>query len=241
MEGFTTTLSEYDEEIEAALAVMGHGDAGIRATSGGGARAAGPRKLVLMGHSTGGLVLSLWADRNPGRASALVLNSPWLEYQLTAAARSVVAPVVGIQSKFRPAAAMPSIDLGFYHRALSKDKDGEWEFNEQWRPEHGFPVRPAWLSAILAGHAKVASGLSIDVPVLVLLSTRSRLVPRWSDDMMKADVAIDVEIVAARTPKLGRLVTVARIDGAMHDVVLSQRPARDAAFAEISRWLRAYL
>ena len=52
---------------------------------------------MLLGHSTGGLVLSLWADRHPGVASAVVLNSPWLEFQLNAATRAAIAPVLGIQ------------------------------------------------------------------------------------------------------------------------------------------------
>lgn len=229
--GFVDDLSVYDEEIEAALEVMGHGDG----------KEYSPRRLVLMGHSTGGLIFSLWAARNPGRIDALVLNSPWLEYQLTAAARTVAAPVVGLQARLKPKAPMLSIDLGFYHRAVSKKLDGEWDFNDEWRPEHGFTVRPAWLSAILAGHAQVAKGLDIDVPVLTLLSTKSLLVPRWSDEMKRSDVAIDVNIVAARALDLGKLVTIARIENAMHDVVLSEKPARAKAFADISQWLKAYL
>jgi alpha-beta hydrolase superfamily lysophospholipase len=35
-------------------------------------------------------------------------------------------------------------------------------------------------------------------------------------------------------------VTVARIDGAMHDVFLSREPARAAAYAAITRWLEGY-
>lgn len=229
--GYVEDLSEYDEDIEAALDVIGHS----------GTKDQSSRKLILMGHSTGGLILSLWADRNPNRIDALVLNSPWLEYQLTAAARTVAAPVVGLQAKLKPKAPMLSIDLGFYHRAISAKADGEWDFNDEWRPEHGFVVRPAWLSAILAGHARVAKGLDIDVPVLTLLSTRSLLVPKWSDEMKRADVAIDVNIVAARSHDLGKLVTIARIDNAMHDVVLSEKPARLKAFADITQWLKAYL
>jgi pimeloyl-ACP methyl ester carboxylesterase len=35
--------------------------------------------LVVLRHSTGGLVASLWAARNSDRVDALVLNSPWLD------------------------------------------------------------------------------------------------------------------------------------------------------------------
>ena len=236
-EGFIEDLSDYDEEIELALEVMGHGTEKSHSDS----RAAAGRKLVLMGHSTGGLVWSLWADRNPGRADAVVLNSPWLEYQLTAAARALVTPALRAGAKLNPKTKMPSIDFGFYSRTIDIHKDGEWEFNLDWRPEHGFPVRPAWLNAILTGHAKVAAGLDIDAPVFTWLSTKSLLVPRWSPEMKKTDVAIDVNIVAARVHQLGKLVTLSRIENAMHDVILSARPVRQKAFAELTRWLKAYL
>ncbi len=186
-------------------------------------------------------MLSLWADRNPGRASVLVLNSPWLEYQLTAAARTVAAPVVGFQARLNPKAPMANIDMGFYNRAIWNKRDGEWDFNIAWRPEHGFTVRTGWLNAILAGHARIAGGLDITAPVFTLLSTKSLLTPRWSKDMMQADVAIDVNIVAARVHQLGKLTSIARIPNAMHDVFLSQEAARDNAFAHLTTWLKAYL
>lgn len=235
--GFIDNLSDYDEDIEAALEGIGHG---VEGSGHDWARNNG-RKLVLVGHSTGGLVFSLWADRNPGRFDAVVLNSPWLEYQLTAAARALVAPVIKAQKKLKPMAQMPSIDFGFYSRTVDINKDGEWEFNEAWRPEHGFTVRPAWLSAILTGHAKVAAGLDIQAPVFTWLSTRSLLVPKWSPEMMKADVAIDVNIVAERIHKLGKTITLCRVPNAMHDVVLSAAPVRQHAFDELAQWLKAYL
>lgn len=237
LEGFIDDLSHYDEEIEASLELMGHGTA----KSGHDWAVQEGRKLIVMGHSTGGLIMSLWANRNPGRANAVVLNSPWLEYQLTAAARALVTPVIRAGKKLNPLAQMPSIDLGFYSRTIDINKDGEWSFNEDWRPEHGFAVRPAWLSAILAGHAHVAAGLDIDAPVFTWLSTRSLLVPKWNPDMNKADVAIDVNIVADRVHKLGKSITLVRVHDAMHDVILSAKPVRTHAFAELTRWLKAYL
>lgn len=228
--GYIEDLATYDEEIEKALDEMGHGK-----------RDHNKRRLILMGHSTGGLIFSLWVARNAGRCDALILNSPWLEYQLTSAVRKAAAPVLGLQAKLQPKAQLLNIDFGLYNRATSATRDGEWTFNEEWKPAGGFGVRTAWMSAILAGHATVAKGLGITEPVLTLLSDKSMLVPRWHPEMMRSDVAIDVDIVAARARNLGNVMTLVRIPGAMHDVVLSQRPARDQAFAAITQWLRAYL
>jgi alpha-beta hydrolase superfamily lysophospholipase len=228
--GFIEDLNTYDEDIEAALDVMGHG----RGQRNG-------RKLVLMGHSMGGLIFSLWQAHHPARADALVLNAPWLEYQLTSTVRRAAAPVIGLQAKVRPKSQMVNIDFGLYNRATSINRDGEWEFNESWRPAGGFGVRSAWMNAILAGHAEVARGLDITVPVLTLLSDKSLLIPTWRKEMMYCDIAIDVDIVAARCRNLGDTVTIARIRRAMHDVFLSKQPARAQSFDAISRWMKAYL
>ena len=40
---------------------------------------------------------------------------------------------------------------------------------------------------------------------------------------------------------LGRSCTIIRIDGALHDVILSAPEVRAVAYAEIARWLDAYV
>jgi alpha-beta hydrolase superfamily lysophospholipase len=221
--GYVSDLATYDAEIGAAIEIIGR-----------------DRPLILFGHSTGGLTVSLWASRNPGIASALVLNSPWLEFQGRRIGRAAIAPVVNLQARYRPNDQLPVVDLGFYSRTISARLEGEWDYDERLRPLHGFPIHPAWLTAILAGHARVEAGLDIDIPVLVLLSTRSLLSTRWSPAMREADTAIDVEGVARASLRLGSTVTIVRVRDALHDVFLSPRPIREHAFADVARWLRAY-
>ena len=228
--GFVADLATYDEDIEAALVAMGHRGDGRS-----------PREVALMGHSTGGLTLSLWLARHPGRAAALVLNSPWLEFQTREVGRLLLEPVIGARARLTPTRPLPNVDLGFYTRSVSKEFGGEWSYDLAWRPQHGFRTTPAWLSAVFHGQQTVARGLGIGAPVLVLLSARSTLLPRWSPEMMRTDTAIDVDGVAQRSVQLGDLVTVARLDGALHDVVLSSRPVRALAYGRVAQWVGAYL
>lgn len=123
---------------------------------------------------------------------------------------------------------------------MSSRFDGAGDYNDQRRPEHGFPLHPAWLSAILAGHAKVALGLHIDAAVLTLLSWKSALLPRWNTMMLTSDAALDVEQVAQSALRLGNAVTVVRLESALHDVTLSAQDVRERAFAETTRWLLGY-
>ena len=225
--GFVTDLATYDEDIAAARDVMAE-DLPPRH----------PRRLILMGHSTGGLTVSLWATRHPGEAAALVLNSPWLEFQTREVGRALLEPVVQVGARLRPTQLLPPVDPGFYTRVVSDAYGGEWHYDLQWRPERGFRVTPGFLNAVLTGQDRVAHGLDLRVPALVLLSTRSALLPRWDPSMMsRADVALDVEGVARRAVDLGRHVTIVRVDGALHDVVLSSAPVRRAAYDATARWV----
>lgn len=224
--GYITNLEDYDADIAAASAARGD---------------ATGRRLVLLGHSTGGLILSLWASRHPGLADALILNSPWLEFQL-GAARPAIAPMVELQARFWPMDAAPQVDLGFYTRAQRAvaDPDDPMQIDLAWRPEQTMTVHAAWLHAILQGHRAVSAGLGIEVPVCVLLSARTVLPTKWSDELTSADSVLVVDDIARAALKLGSSVTVERIDGALHDVFLSRRDARDDAYARLERWVRGW-
>src|SRR5690606_10663259 len=139
---------------------------------------------------------SLWADRHPGAAAAMVLNSPWLEFQARSFGRHAITPIVELSSRLLPKEHLPEIDMGFYARVVSKEFDGEWSYDPKWKPFNAFPTPVAWLRAVLVGHAKVQAGLNIDVPILVLISDKSALKLQWDPLMAQADSVLDVEVVA---------------------------------------------
>lgn len=225
--GYITDLDDYDADISAALEAMDRGE----------------RRLVLLGHSTGGLTLSLWASRHPGVASALILNSPWLEFQLSGITRAALAPVVSLRARLHPLDVAPQVDLGLYARAQREvaDPDDPVVIDPRWRPDQTMAVYAGWFNAVLMGHARVAAGLSIDVPVCVLLSARSALPTRWSDELTGVDSVLNVDEIARAALRLGSSVTIERIDGAIHDVFLSRHEAREDAYARLNRWVLGFV
>lgn len=225
--GYTDDLQKYDQDLHAALDV-------IRDEIGPHGR------VMIMGHSTGGLISVLWAHRHPGAVDGLVLNSPWLELQGSAIVRYASGPALAQLARFQPRSPLPNIDPGFYARSVEQRFGGEWTVDEAWRPTPSFPVRAGWLRAITAGHATVARGLTIECPILMLASARTVISPRWSEDMRAADSVLDVELLARRAVQLGSHVTVVRIPGGLHDLVLSAPPVRAHVYAEIDRWVSAY-
>ena len=227
---YISNLHTYDEDLAAALAVMREEDSG-------------PRRLVLMGHSTGGLVISLWADRHPGVASALVLNSPWLEFQLGPHTRTAIRPVAEWRSRRDPLATAPAIDYGYYSRAQREvyDPEDPYSIVEAWRPPNSAPIHAGWIKAVLDGHGRVADGLSIDVPICTMLSTKFVAPTRWSEELTSADSVLVVERIAEAAMKLGPSVSFEMIEGAIHDIFLSRRDVRQEAYNRLDRWVRGPL
>lgn len=229
--GYVADLEHYDAEIDQALQLLNDST---------GASDSDPTEVTLMGHSTGGLVATLWLSRNPGRVARLVLNSPWLEMHGSSLVRRVLGTMLSPISYLRPEAVMKLPQRGYYWRSISDEADGEWTLDRSFRPPYAFPVRAGWLSAVLSGQDQVAKGLDIDVPVLVLMSASSQTGMAWTENMRTADAVLDVNTMAARSLALGQSVTVERVSGALHDVFLSREDVRVEAYFRLSRWLGGY-
>lgn len=248
--GFVSSLEEYDADLDAAITALtqrvlerreaSHGviPTGSAAPGSDPAGADPTVEVVIVAHSMGGLTATLWAARNPGRISGLVLNSPWLDTQGSALLRSAAQGILDTVSRRRPKTRLRLPELGFYFRSISDVREGEWTIDARWRPETGFPIRAGWLAAIFAGHAGLAKGVSVDAPILVVCSAASTISPTWSDAMLETDIILDVAPMVRRAAELGPDVTIRRFPGALHDVFLSRSEVRGRATDVVRHWLR---
>ncbi|MGO4257095.1 alpha/beta hydrolase [Marmoricola sp. RAF53] len=198
--------------------------------------------VVLSGHSTGGLIVPLWATERRIEHAGMVLNAPWLDFQGDLLTRRVAVPVVRRIGPRRPMLEIPRTVDGIYGRSLHRDHHGEWDFELAWKPLDSWPIYAGWIAAVRSGQLRVARGLDVRAPVLVLSSARSTKPKVQSDPAVTTtDIVLDVEQIRRRAPLLGRHVTVAQVEGAMHDVFLSAKPVRDTVLGEIDRFLAAYV
>ena len=222
--GFTQDLAEYDEEIDATYDLV---------------RRAHPQLPILfMGHSLGGLIISLWAQRTERQVAGLVLNAPWLEFQGTQFLR---VPAQGILEQLAKRSARRKLHLpefDHYWMSLSSEGYGEWDLHRLWRPRNAFRPTTGWMRTVLEGHARVARGLELAQPVLVLTSDQSHMGTSYDPLMQRADSIVDVNLVRQRSLKLGSFVTNVMISQAMHDVFTSAEPARAAAYRDLAMWVR---
>ncbi|WP_125772813.1 alpha/beta hydrolase [Antribacter gilvus] len=197
-------------------------------------RAEGHERIVVLAHSMGGLVASLWANSRPGRAEALVLNSPWLDLNEGWHHRIVTTRLLHVLG---PVA--PRLRLGGLSESYGRALHGEWGYDLAWKPYAGFPVRAAWLHSIRRAHARVARGLDVTCPVLVCASDRTSTGKRWHDELLTTDSVLDVRHILALAPKIGRSVDVVTIPGGAHDLALSAEPVRQKFLTTALDWLDA--
>jgi alpha-beta hydrolase superfamily lysophospholipase len=226
---FARSMAEYYPELDEAARIIREDD--------------GHDQLLVAGHSTGGLITSLWAHSRQGRGivDGLFLNSPFFDFNAPWLLRRPMMSAITTISKRTPYRILPMSSLGLYGESLHTTHRGEWTYNLDWKPLLGFPVRTGWLEAIRRGQRKLRAGLSIDVPVLVACSTRTFRGRAWSADAQITDAVLNVEHIARWAPRLGPRVTIARFDGGMHDLTLSGKDVRTAVFQELGRWVDAFV
>jgi alpha-beta hydrolase superfamily lysophospholipase len=201
-------------------------------------RAAGHEKLVVLGHSMGGLVTTLWAASRAGRADALVLNSPWFDVNENWFLRVPVTRVLGVVGRVAPRVVVGGLHE-HYGKALHAGSGGEWDFDLAWKPHAGFPARAGWVRSVRSAQRRLNAGaLDVGVPTLVLASGRSGSHTRAHADVLTTDSVLAVEHIRAGARQIGTDVTFVAIDGGAHDLALSPLPAREEYLRRVVEWLR---
>lgn len=228
---YTSDLAQTDEELELALADVAAAHPGL--------------PVVVAAHSTGGIITALWLDRRRARGEVapvvgLVHNSPWYDLQGSSMMRGPVTQALRVMSKAQPLRELKS-GLSTYGASIHRDGTGEWDFDLTFKPLTGFPVTVGWLNAVRRGHARLHRGLDIGVPALVLRSDKTHYSARYSERTDVADVVLDVRQIQRWAGCLGQETLVVPIPDARHDVFLSLKEARDAAYAVTQRWLRDHV
>lgn len=203
-------------------------------------------RLIVMAHSTGGLIASLWAHRvrdrpgRPGPVDALVLNSPWFELNVSWLRRALSAPLLDLIGPLDPLRVVED-ELSAYTRHLHVDHGGRWEFDTRLKRPEGLPARVGWLRAVRRGQSRLARGLDITAPVLVCTAASSGPNRLDNPELDTQDTILDVGQIAARAPRLGRDVTLATIPGGIHDLSLSAPHPRAAFLETVLDWLTVHL
>jgi alpha-beta hydrolase superfamily lysophospholipase len=198
-------------------------------------------EIYFLGHSTGGLITSLYLKEGNKKEliSAMILNSPFLEINAPWLVRKMSIPILKIGMMISPYANIPNALSPLYPISLHKDHKGEWDFNLNYKPIKGFPAYFSWLLAIKKGQDKIKEGLMIPKPIVLMHSSASFLPKKWSDRIHKNDVVLNIQDMKKYGNNLGTNVTLLEIKEARHDIFLSVESVRKKAFKKLFDYLES--
>lgn len=217
------SLKEYFADVDSALNVM---------------KEDGYREIVLMGHSTGGLILSYYMSNNQDQhpeVRGLVLNSPFLDMNLSKFLEKVMVPVVSVLP-FKNIKISQG-DSNAYAQSLLKGYHGEWSYDTSWKLEVSPDVTTGWVRAIHKGQKHLWKHAGIKVPILLMHSDKSVYGDEWSPAHNSGDAVLDVDDISKYGRRLGDKVTEVTVTDGLHDLILSRRDVREKAYASIFEWI----
>lgn len=217
-------ISEYYADIDSALSCM---------------VSSGAKDIVLMGHSTGGLIVSCYMMSHPDAPiKALVLNSPFLDWNMGKLECFIGA--VSALGKLFPNVEISSGSGTAYSESLLKGEHGEWEYNDAWKSRVSPKVSLGWVRAINnAQHFLRKHKGDIHIPILLMYSSHSVNSDTWILDASRSDAVLDVADIRKYGRMLGPDVTSVKVNGGLHDLVLSSRNVRESLYTYLFQWLSA--
>ncbi|MDE7369175.1 MAG: alpha/beta hydrolase [Muribaculaceae bacterium] len=219
-------MSEYFPDLDSALSVI---------------REDGYSKVILMGHSTGGLTTSLYmAQRRPAMVCQLILNSPFLDWNLSKFNENFAVPAVCTIAAFAPGMRIKQGGGNAYAQSLLKKYHGLWDYDTSLKLEKSPDVDAGWINAISQGqHTLHAMMFPIGVPVLLMHSAKSVDSPDWIPESNEADGVLDVKDINKYGSLLGSDVTIFTVNGGLHDLFLSAPNVTSSLYSHMFDWIDA--
>ncbi len=221
---YCRSLEEYFEEISIALRQIHQKN---------------NQPIILLGHSTGELLAGLYINFGAERAlvSLLILNSPFLELNVSKVSRKILPLIARIGASLLPFSKVENTVSPVYNQSLHKDFYGEWDFDKTWKTINHFPTYLAWLSAVVEAQSKLRHHSAIKVPTLVMHGSKSLIPKKYTIHAQTSDCVLNIDDIRQIAPLLGKQITLVENKDALHDVFLSKEEVRKRAFEEMFGWL----
>lgn len=216
-------LKEYFPDIDSTLTAM---------------RGNGVSSVVVIGHSTGGLIASYYLSLHQrGDVKGLILNSPFLDWNLGRFTENVLVPVVTAAASISPGMKISQGGGTGYSESLLSGEHGRWSYDTSKKLKVSPDVDAGWVRAIDDAQWNLRHGNAINIPILLMHSDNSVYGTRWSESFNHGDAVLDVEDISRYGRRLGPSVTEATVKGGMHDLVLSEPHVVSAVYSTMLEFI----
>lgn len=195
-------------------------------------------KVTLIGHSTGGLILTNYcANHHFPQLSALILNSPFYDFNLKRLKKHLAIPLGAYLGKLNPNTPVSGGFNELYGKGLHKSALGEWDYRLDWKPHIPPKVNLGFINAIFTAQQKIKKGITIKIPVLLLHSNRSTNPKDMSEDVYTSDIILNVKHIHQGGKNIHGNITEIAVQEGMHDLALSRKLPREKFYQEVFKFL----
>ena len=217
-------LDGYNAEIDEALEIIA---------------AENHNKILLVGHSTGGLITTRYMKYHPGNPNiaGLWVNSPFYDFNMGFLAKKIGVPIICGLGKHYPDTKIGGGFSTFYGESLHKNFKGEWNYDLKLKPNANGKVNFGFIRAIHRAQKDIRSA-ELRVPVLVMHSEKSGYPKVWNEEVTSTDIILNVKDIQKNAENLKGDVTIIPVKGGIHDLVLSKKPVREKVYDELFSWLQ---
>ena len=206
----------------------------------------GVSEIVIMAHSTGGLIASSFLSKEfditkerglPFPAiKGLILNSPFLALPFPPQVLKRLSWPIWIAVSLLPFHSLRAQKISTYAKTLHQTFTGEWNYRLDWKPAQGFPLSFHWLKQIILAQKNLQQQ-RIETPTLLCHSEISTLKSEDLAYTRKGDGVLDVESMKLAAKPTFAHLRFASITGGFHDLFLSPEAARSAYLSQVDEWL----
>tara|TARA_R110000744_G_scaffold60115_1_gene124687 strand:- start:157 stop:1179 length:1023 start_codon:yes stop_codon:yes gene_type:complete len=231
------SIEQYSQDLDIALATM---------------KEDGVNDVVILGHSTGGLVVSTYLAHPhalPERAShynkafpavsGLILNSPFLALPFPPLVLNKISWSIRALVSALPFLYLRAKKINIYSKTLHRKFGGEWDYRLDWKPAEGFDLSFHWLREIIFAQRNLANQ-KIDIPTLLCHSKISTIGKSTVEETQQGDGVLDVDSMQDAANRTFNNLTTASIPKGFHDLYLSHQPAQTAYLSAITDWLKQF-
>ena len=218
-------LSEYDAEINKALEII---------------QAEGHDAVLLSGHSTGGLICTLFAAHHPQHSliKGLWANSPFYDFNMSEFEKNKALPQLSKLGRLLPNLTIPSGLNKWYVPSLHCHYHGEWNFNLEWKQPSYKMVKLSFVRAIYEAQKEIHAGVTLTIPTLVMHSHQTKNPKKWGIEAQTSDVILNVNDIQKYAEKMIGDIRIQTIENGLHDLVLSAPKVREQVYQNLFAWIK---
>jgi len=193
-------------------------------------------KIIMYGHSTGGLTSTIYCDRGlyKNKIDGLILNSPFYDLNDSSIMEWISKNIIYYLGVINPQFQLSALDNTQWN-ATNEETLERFYFNPKYKLRGNSPIYAGWIKTIHYYQNQIHnSKINISIPIIVLYSDKTLKYPKQD----KGDNILDVNEINKYSDLIGKNVKEYIIKDATHDVFCSEYKSRNKAISIMLNFLK---